>query len=113
MAKFSYAASLIVEKEWATGDYLLSHAARAAAVSEHFGCHASVISVNKSGVAAVKAAVKADLDRRMPLKLQIASVKGGSTQHWHHVVIDNYKIGQNEALLMHLNVGHSGADDGW
>merc|ERR1712137_1103394 len=37
---------------------------------------------------------------------------GSGPIHYHHVVVDGYRR-TNGHLWMHLNVGHSGFDNGW
>jgi hypothetical protein len=75
------------------------------------------------------------LQRRLPMKMQIGDV---TQQHYHHVVIDGFNLsassggssgssgsgssgggggssggGGGGKLMVHLNIGHSGYDNGW
>lgn len=130
VARYSYAAALIVEKKWGSGDYMLSHAGRVASVSSHYGMNASLLILSDSphqqgavSRAVMVAAIVDNLERRLPMKLQIASRRGG---HYHHVVVDGFQLGtptggdgahssstEAQKLLVHLNIGHSGYDNGW
>ena len=36
VAQFEYAMALVVQKEWGTGEYMLSHQQRAESIAQHF-----------------------------------------------------------------------------
>ena len=113
VAKFEYAAALIIEKKWGTGDYMLSHHERAAAVAARFGVGVSILSTvsNASSITEIEAAIVADLHRQQPLKLHITNKQHSE---YHHVAIDGQRRDSNTGrLFVHLNVGHSGYDNGW
>merc|ERR1712032_497516 len=114
VARYLYAASLVVEKKWGTGSYMLSHAASARAVEEHYRVIIEIVSANTVvTLRDLEQAIVVDITVGRPLKLHIASIqRGAGPEHSHHVVIDGYRSA-NSKFWVHLNVGHSGFDDGW
>ena len=118
VARFEYAAALAVEKLWGTGTYALSHEARAASVSARYGVNATRLTLetkpNQRGAvsrAVMVAAIVDSLQRRLPMKLQIGDL---AHVHFHHVVVDGFELKSSTGqLMLHLNIGHSGYDDGW
>ena len=147
VARFEFAAALVVEKVWGTSTYALSHADRARAVSAHFGANVTRLNLvpdsgsRKTSRAAMVGAIVDSLQRRLPMKMQIGDV---THQHYHHVVIDGFDLSGSSSsgnsggssgrgngrgdsngttkgsgrsgggkLMMHLNIGHSGCDNGW
>eukprot|EP00747_Dinoflagellata_sp_TGD_P004605 gnl/TRDRNA2_/TRDRNA2_111653_c1_seq1.p1 gnl/TRDRNA2_/TRDRNA2_111653_c1~~gnl/TRDRNA2_/TRDRNA2_111653_c1_seq1.p1 ORF type:complete len:330 (+),score=27.80 gnl/TRDRNA2_/TRDRNA2_111653_c1_seq1:88-990(+) len=112
VAHYLYAAAIVLQKKWGTGDYMLSHSERAKAISKHFPVSASISSLSGEGNvsrASMKLNLKADLDRGWPAMLHIGS---RDRRGFHDVAIDGY-MEQNSQFMVHLNVGHSGFDNGW
>lgn len=110
VARYEYAAALIVQKTWGTGTYGLSHNRRAAAAAQHYGMRVDVLRANETADSALRSAVRDSIDRRLPLQLQVGS-SVHTTEH-HHVVVDGYAV-EGQTFLVHLNVGHSGFDNDW
>jgi hypothetical protein len=122
VARYEYAASLIVQKEWGTGSYLLSHAGRASAVAKAYDADVKIVGGGNASAEEIATAVMDDLSGKYkdgspipgcsagcPLKLQI----GSFAPYWHHVVVDGFRHTNSTVLEFHLVVGHSSYDDGW
>ena len=110
VALYEYAAAVIVQKTWGTGTYGLSHDDRAASASLHYSMRIEVLRVNKTMESGLQATVRHNIDRRLPVQLEIGS-STRSAEH-HHVVLDGYAV-EGAHFFVHLNVGHSGFDNGW
>lgn len=111
VAKYEYAAALVVQKEWGTGSYMLTHEERATAVAQHFNVDVTRWELGKDATREdLVNAIVADIDKGIPLKMHIAEIDGG----YHWIVIDGYKASSYRGSFeVHLNIGHSGFDNGW
>jgi len=107
VAKYEYAASLIVEKKWGSHTYMISGKESAIAVENHYGAKVSRHLQSKTSFPAMTALIVRELSLFQPLKLHIKGAKG-----YRHLVIDGYRI-KHGKFFVHLNVGHSGYDNDW
>eukprot|EP00746_Dinoflagellata_sp_MGD_P029157 gnl/MRDRNA2_/MRDRNA2_16897_c0_seq1.p1 gnl/MRDRNA2_/MRDRNA2_16897_c0~~gnl/MRDRNA2_/MRDRNA2_16897_c0_seq1.p1 ORF type:complete len:415 (+),score=49.70 gnl/MRDRNA2_/MRDRNA2_16897_c0_seq1:86-1330(+) len=134
VAKYEYAAALIVRKTWGQGTYELNFHDRKIAVMKHYGFEDIVVvhSKWKYHNDVIKAIVE-EIDSSRPVQLLIKGKNdtgdtkvpaaelpkntmnrtwvGDSLSLYHHVVVDGYEF--NPTFRVHLNVGHSGFDNGW
>eukprot|EP00746_Dinoflagellata_sp_MGD_P048298 gnl/MRDRNA2_/MRDRNA2_219702_c0_seq1.p1 gnl/MRDRNA2_/MRDRNA2_219702_c0~~gnl/MRDRNA2_/MRDRNA2_219702_c0_seq1.p1 ORF type:complete len:288 (+),score=39.19 gnl/MRDRNA2_/MRDRNA2_219702_c0_seq1:74-937(+) len=122
VAKYEYAAALILQKTWGTGDYELTHEARAKAAMEHYGFeNITIISLTNFSADEVLAAIIEEIDFQRPLKMQIhmaGNIHSNSDDvtmppRFHHVAVDGYHVEANKTFRVHINAGHSGFDNGW
>jgi len=108
VARYEYAAALIVEKQWGTGGYMLSHAGRAEAAAKHYGAEIIIVTAESSREVHL-ATISNELDQQHPVEMWISNMAQTS---FHHVVVDGYRHDSGK-FMVHLNVGHSGFDNGW
>eukprot|EP00935_MAST-01C_sp_MAST-1C-sp1_P001107 g1107.t1 len=128
VAQFEYAMALVVQKEWGTGEYMLSHQQRAESIAQHFeGVQTQVLALGTNQTAqagsdtgsgtssgtgdwtALESAVVSSLDQQLPIMMHVGSQ---DRKHYHDVAVDGYRH-NGSSLVVHLNIGHSGFDDGW
>jgi len=107
VAKYEYAVALILQKKWGTHDYMITDNETSAEVESHFGVKVSKLSMSETTLLAVHTHIVRELNQLHPLKMIIKDER-----HRHHVVVDGYRT-KNRKFLYHLNVGHSGYDNGW
>ena len=108
VAGYLYCVSLAIQKDFGTGSYVLSHRARADAVSRHFGCTATLHETPTKSLRQLGALIKSELDERRPVMVHVRSRK----KQYHAVAVDGYRI-QNGVFYIHVNMGHGGKEDGW
>jgi len=107
VAKYEYAAALVVQKKWGTRDYMITNEESSVEVESHFNVKVSVKSMSETTLSAMFAHIVRELKNLQPLKMFIKGEKYG-----HHVVVDGYRK-KHGILDYHLNVGHSGYDNTW
>jgi len=107
VAKYEYAVALILQKKWGTFDYMTTDEESLAEVESHFGVKVSTQSMLETTLLAMHTHIVRELNQLQPL---VMVIKG--ERHRHHVVVDGYRT-KHRKFLYHLNIGHSGYDDGW
>ncbi|MEO2036835.1 MAG: C10 family peptidase [Planctomycetaceae bacterium] len=108
VAGYLYCVSLAIQKDFGTGSYILSHRARADAVSQHFACTATLHETPTKSLRQIGELIKSELDSERPVMMHVRSRK----KDYHAVAVDGYRI-QNGVFYMHVNMGHGGKEDGW
>lgn len=109
VAKYIYFCSLIIKKNFGTEDYLLKHAERADKIAEYYNCITNYYSNEKYSLDEIKKIVINEIDEKRPVFIHLRNL---SKNKFHAAVIDAYKIEDNR-LIVHINMGHKGKDDGW
>ncbi|MBN2580234.1 MAG: C10 family peptidase [Pirellulales bacterium] len=109
VAKYSYYAAVTIEKDFGTGDYILSHNARANALEDHYNCTTAVHSAwLLYPISAIEDDIEEELDVGYPVMLHLRD----NNDNYHAVAVDGYRT-QGGEFQVHINMGHEGADDGW
>ena len=115
VARYCYYTAVVVEKDFGTGDYILTkHSERANAVSTHYNTIAHLYSTkkNKDSLGEIKQIICEEIINARPLMMHMRSVKVGGKRHYHAVVVDGAGyIGQR--FIIHINMGLMGRDNAW
>jgi hypothetical protein len=110
-AKFNYYAALAVRKDFGTDRYM-NKLAPASLFEQHYQAEATrYISWKHTfpySFGKLKNVIIRELGLKRPLMLHFSDLKGFG----HTVVIDAYRT-ENNKLIMHLNQGQGGPQDGW
>jgi hypothetical protein len=106
IARYLYAVSVVIQKDFGTGDYCVGHKARARLVSRHFGCRAALLDIKD--LRSLDQALRRELDQGRPVMMHLSS----KSKSYHATAVDGYETG-GEATLFHINMGHGGEGDGW
>jgi len=107
VAKYEYAIALILQKKWGTDDYMITDEKSSVEVESHLGVKVLKQSMSETTLLAMHRHIVRELNQLRPLKMFM-----NGERHGHHVVVDGYRT-KHRKFLYHLNVGHSGYDDGW
>jgi hypothetical protein len=117
VAKYSYYTSVVVEKDFGTGSYVLSHASRIAALEDHYTCDTALYALgwNWDGTSLhyydkedLEAIIADELNAHRPLMMHMRD----EDENYHAVAIDGYND-SGGSFLVHVNMGHEGSEDGW
>ena len=114
VARYCYYTAVVVEKDFGTGSYKLTHSKRANAVSTHYNTIAHLYSTkkNKDSLGEIKQIICEEIINARPLMMHMRSVKVGGKRHYHAVVVDGAGyIGQR--FIIHINMGLMGRDNAW
>lgn len=110
-AKYNYYAALAVRKDFGTDRYM-HKLAPAALFEQHYKVKASrYISWQRTfpySLGKLKKVICQELRHQRPVMLHFSDLKGFG----HTVVVDAYRM-QNNRLMVHLNQGQGGSQDGW
>jgi hypothetical protein len=119
VAKYSYYASVVIEKDFGTGDYVLSHLGRANALEDHYNCETSLSalgwsfdghSIHYYTMSDLEGIVEDELNAGCPVMLHIRNTDSDPT--YHAVALDGWRT-QSGNFQVHVNMGHEGSEDGW
>lgn len=118
VAKFEYATSLVVQKKWGSGSYMLPYRKRPVAFAQFFGARVVTWRMGAPQSTASRddlvAAIIADIDEGFPMLMHLRSQAGSSHVQYHWVVVDGYRSSTDRSVFhVHLNMGHYGFDDDW
>ncbi|MEN6370207.1 MAG: C10 family peptidase [Thermotogota bacterium] len=109
VARYIYYVSVVIEKDFGTGDYVLAHSDRARALSRYFDCRAKLYTNESSSMGQIVNVIKAELDAGRPVMMHL---RDRARSNFHAVAVDGYRsTGGN--LEVHVNMGHEGEGDGW
>ena len=114
VARYCYYTAVVVEKDFGTGSYKLTHSKRANAVSTHYNTIAHLYSTeeNKDSLGEIKQIICEEIINARPLMMHMRSVKKGEERAYHAVVVDGAGyIGQR--FIIHINMGLMGRNNGW
>lgn len=110
-ARYNYYAALAVRKDFGTDRYM-NKLAPSSLFEQHYKVKTSrYISWKHTfpySFGKLKKVISHELDLKRPLMLHFSDLKGFG----HTVVIDAYRI-KNDKLIVHLNQGQGGPQDGW
>ncbi len=114
VAKYIYYTSVVIQKDFGTGSYVLKkHSKRADAIAQHYGCVTKLYDNRKYSLTQLKRVIKEEIDARRPLMLHLRSLsKVSSDKDYHAVAVDGHDMREGK-LWVHINMGHKGSDDGW
>jgi len=108
VATYAYSTSIVLQKDWDTGGYMLSHSERANEVENHYDCTTKWYS-SLTYLSTTKAVIIEEIDANRPLMMHLRSK---NKENYHAVVVDGYQW-KEEEFYVHINMGHEGAKDGW
>jgi len=110
-AKYNYYAALVVRKDFGTDRYM-NKLAPSSLFEQHYRVKASrYISWQRKlpySLGKLERIICQELDQKRPVMLHFSDLKGFG----HTVVVDAYRIVKN-SLMVHLNQGQGGPQDGW
>jgi len=109
VAQYVYYTSIVIQKDFGTGTYLLSHISRAAAIAQYYGCEAHLFDSNILGTGLIKQIIIAELDAMRPVMMHLRNCEHTL---YHAVVVDGYTMTSGD-FFIHINMGREGTDDGW
>jgi hypothetical protein len=111
IAKYIYLIATVIHKDFA-GDGYLHHDTFVERLEEHLGCSAEFHEFDKEGFLrsrpSIESLVRTEIDAGRPLMIYFDNGK----DFGHAAVLDGYTE-QNDAFLVHLNMGWGGRHDGW
>ena len=111
VAKYVYAIAAVIHKDFA-GDGYLHHETFVERLEEHLECSAEFHEFDKESYLqsrdSIAALVRTQIDAARPLMIYFDNGK----DFGHAAVLDGYTE-QNDAFLVHLNMGWGGRHDGW
>jgi hypothetical protein len=109
VARYSFFTSVVIEKDFNTGDYMLSHSGRARALEDHYDCDTSVKELWwLYDIEDLKDDIAEEIDAARPLMLHMRN----TSKSYHAVVIDDYRIVGSQ-FQVHVNMGWEGSHDGY
>lgn len=110
-AKYNYYAALAVRKDFGTDRYM-HKLAPSSLFEQHYKVKASrYISWRRKfpySLDKLKKIIRHEIDHKRPVMLHFSDLKGFG----HTVVVDAYRT-ENNSLVVHLNQGQGGPQDGW
>jgi hypothetical protein len=109
VARYVYFTAVVIQKDFGTGTYVLSHSGRAAAAAEHYGCDTQLFTNSAYSLAQIQQIVKREIDARRPVMMHL---RNRARTSYHAVVVDAYRI-EGSTLWVHINMGWEGRDNGW
>lgn len=109
VARYSYFTSVAIEKDFNTGDYMLSHSNRAEAIENHYDCQTFFYELGWwYKIEHLKITIAQEIDAGCPLMLHVRD----KSRNYHAVVIDDYQF-VGDMFQVHINMGREGSDDGY
>lgn len=108
-ALYSYYTSIIIQKDFNTGSYILKHSERAKILEDFYNCNTSYYSSNKRPVTEIEKIIAKEIKNERPVMMHIRDSLKNS---YHAVVVDGYKKDKNQ-VFVHINFGWEGKSDGW
>ena len=108
VALYCYYASVTVQKDFGTGTYVLSHAGRALAVSDHYDCTATMYP-SSHPLDQTRQLIRDELNAGRPVMMHMRDLAHVS---YHAVAVDGYLTIEDQ-LWIHINMGWEGSSDGW
>ncbi len=109
VALYSYYTSVVIEKDFGTGTYVLGHSARADALEDHYDCTTEYHYIGGSyDMNDLKADIVDQIDAGCPLMVHLYDGDAGG---YHAVAIDDYIDGAT--FKVHINMGWGGSSDGY
>ena len=109
VARYIYFTSVVIQKDFGTGSYVLDHTERAEAVANHYNCLCNLYKETNYSIDQIKQMIIQELDSERPVMLHLRNLEHSP---YHAVVIDAYKI-EGGTIYVHLNMGWEGVSDGW
>ena len=109
VARFVFNAALVVQKDFGTASYCLSHSERALAIAAHYRLATRWVTHGNHPRSLLKATVIHEINAKRPLLIHM---RNRARTSYHAAVIDGYRW-QPGKLQIHVNLGHGGGDDGW
>jgi len=110
-ARYNYYAALAVQKDFGTDRYM-NKLASSSLLEEHFPVHVKrYISWHRTipySISKLESIVCSELNLKRPVFLHFSDLK----VFGHSVVIDAYKL-KDKQVIVHINQGQGGPDDGW
>ena len=110
-ARYNYYAALAVQKDFGTDRYM-NKLAYSALLEQHYQVkvnrYISWRRVLPNHIDKLEKIIREELDEVRPVFLHFSDLKGFG----HSVVIDGYKT-ENKTLVVHINQGQGGPQDGW
>ncbi len=109
VAKYIYFASVAIQKDFGTGNYVLSHNQRAEAIARHYGCETKFYNNKKYSSDQIKQIIIEEIDASRPIMIHLKDI---AAKNYHVVAVDGYRS-LNNKFYIHANIGHKGKDNGW
>jgi len=110
VSAFLFDVSTVVQKDYGTGTYCLSHSERAAALELYYGVR-SYLLVSASSGHDLEPVIIAQLAAGHPCMLHLRTIPSPESVY-HAVVIDGYRF-EGSDFIVHLSYGAEGYGDGW
>lgn len=113
--RYNYDASLVVQKDFGTGTYCLNAEQIAKAVSKFYNVRAHWATHKTHNMTELETIIVNELKVKRPLMIHMRTErrpKRRFTRGGHAAVIDGYRY-EGSKLMVHINMGHGGHDDGW
>lgn len=107
VARYLYAISVIIQKDFGTGSYVLKHLERANSIQEYFDCSVKLYANMQHRD--LNALIKSEIDNNRPVLIHLRDKIKSS---YHAAVVDGYKVSL-QTYLFHINMGRVGRDNDW
>ena len=109
VTRYVYYVATVIQKDYDTGSYVLRHAERAEAVSQHYECTATVYKSSTHSMEQLKNIIINEINSNRPLMMHLRDL---DKDLYHAVVVDGYE-NRDGIFFVHINMGHQGDEDGW
>jgi hypothetical protein len=111
VAAYLFVTASVIQKDYGTGDYLLTHEVRAAALARHYACTAQYLRSAYVSLDDLEKTIAKEIAARRPVMLHMRNLKRDT---YHAVVIDGCRQqGEAAEVYVHINMGFEGRQDGW
>jgi hypothetical protein len=109
VARYVYFTSIVIQKDFGTGNYVLGHSERAAEVARHYRAEAQLYTNEQYSTRQIKDIIVREIAARRPVMLHLRDV---SRATFHAVVIDACRTAAGQ-FEVHINMGYEREEDGW
>ncbi len=107
VAKYVYFTSVVIQKDFNTGTYVLNNSERVAALETHYACDVTQYQLSTTSLEELKQIIQDEVDACRPVMLYLTHPEIG-----HATVIDGYTTSGGMEYV-HINMGGEGRNDGW
>ncbi|SLM29559.1 exported hypothetical protein [Desulfamplus magnetovallimortis] len=107
VARYVYYTSLVIQKNFNTGTYMISSSERAEELEKHYSCDVEIFTLSSSSMEVLKDIISSEIESCRPVMLYLDHPDIG-----HAVVIDGIRVVDN-IFYVHVNMGSQGPKNGW